>query len=225
LSLLVRRLRFLRPFALNLHRFPLDKDQYERSVFLCLLISGLTGSSQRNLSGRRGVRIIAIGSMIMMFGLGSLHALADESKKLPPSGKVKFQVSYVQPVGKDVKLTDKIMFGTFGFYGITRVTDGDPVFDRLTEHCTGQHYGFETKSGMMNGSCLYTDADGDKMMINWVDDAPPSGGTKKIVGGTGKFAGITGGGPYTSRDLPQPDADIYAWTVDVDLDYKVAPTQ
>lgn len=163
-------------------------------------------------------------SMILALGIASSATAADEAKKLPPIGKVKFQVSYVQPVEHSVNLTDKIMFGTSEFYGITRVVEGDRAFDRLAEHCTGQHYGFEQKSGTQNGACLYTDADGDKMMINWVDDQP-SGGQKKVVSGTGKFAGITGSGTYVFSDVPQPASDVYAWIVDVDLDYKLAPSQ
>src|SRR5690348_14507193 len=118
------------------------------------------------------MRVFATTTTLLVLGFAVPGVLADEAKKLPSSGIVKFQVSYIQTAERDVNLTDKVMFGTTEFYGVTRVIDGDRAFDRMTEHCTGQHYGFDTKSGMMNGSCLYTDADGDKMMVNWVDDAP-----------------------------------------------------
>lgn len=112
------------------------------------------------------------------------------------------------------------------FAGVARATDGQPWFDRMSERCTGSYYKIRGESVGSNGSCLYTDAAGDKLMITWKDTSK-DGGTKEIIGGTGKFAGITGTGTYTMvANLPQPAENVWAWLVDVELDFKTkAATQ
>jgi hypothetical protein len=155
----------------------------------------------------------------------SLSAAAGEVEKLPQSGKAKFQVSYVQWTGRDIQLDDKAGFGTFEFAGITRNVDGKPWFDRMTEHCTGQYYFDEKGLAPTNGSCLYVDADGDKVMINWTDTGS-NAGKKQVVGGTGKYAGITGQGTYKGTDLKDPAEGMDLWLTDVDLDFQMKqPTQ
>jgi hypothetical protein len=154
-----------------------------------------------------------------------LSAMAGEVQGLPQSGKVRFQVSYVQWTGRDIQLDDKAGFGTFEFAGITRNIEGKPWFDRMTEHCTGQYYSDENHLTPTNGSCLYLDADGDKVMINWTGKGSYAG-TKQIVGGTGKYAGITGQGTYTGTDLKAPAEGMDLWLTDVDLDFQMKrPTQ
>ncbi|MEK0082544.1 hypothetical protein [Benzoatithermus flavus] len=155
-----------------------------------------------------------------------LPAMAGDAAKLPQNGKVKFQVSYVQWTGRDIQLDGKTSFGTFEFAGITRNVEGKPWFDRMTEHCTGQYYAGEKRSAATNGSCLYVDPDGDKVMINWTGGTVPYAGTKQVVGGTGKYAGITGQGTYTGTDLKTPAEGMDLWLTDVELDFQIkAPTQ
>ena len=154
-----------------------------------------------------------------------LAASAGEVQKLPPSGKAKFQVSYVQYAGRDIQLDGNSGFGTFEFAGITRNIEGKGWFDRMTEHCTGQYYWAQKVSTPTNGSCLYVDADGDKVMVNWTGTEPYDG-TKHIVGGTGKYAGITGEGTFDGTQLKAPAEGMDLFLTDVELDFQLKqPTQ
>lgn len=167
-------------------------------------------------------RMIASGfAAICILGVASPAGAAEP---LPLEGKVKFQVSYVQWVSRDVELAGASAgFGTFEFAGITRNLDGNAVFNRMTEHCTGQYYYGSENMAQTNGSCLYVDPDGDRMMVNWKSDSSYNG-TKQIVGGTGKYAGITGKGTFTGTQLKAPASGMDLWLTDVELEYKMSKT-
>lgn len=165
---------------------------------------------------------LALAMAMLAVGPAPIASAADAAAKPPASGKARFQVSYVQYADHFVQLDEKNSFGAMEFAGTTRSLDGQPWFDRMSERCTGSYYkvGGESRDG--NGSCLYTDAGGDKVMILW-KDAGGGAGTKEIIGGTGKYAGIGGAGTYTATELPQPAENVWAWVVDVELDFKVKP--
>src|SRR5690349_11201191 len=154
-------------------------------------------------------------------------AKADVAQDLPQSGKAKLQVSYVQTNGRDVALAEATAFGWYEFVGVVRSVDGQPWFDRMTQHCTAQRYGLMTRAVHDNGSCLYSDVDGDKLVVDWAEAGPGFGsGTQRIVGGTGKFAGIGGTGTWRTTPLPDPDEGLHAWLTDVELDFQIKrPTQ
>jgi hypothetical protein len=147
---------------------------------------------------------------------------AGQVEKLPPSGKVSFQVSYVQFDSRDVVMGDRAGFGSFEFGGITRNMDGKSWFDRMSEHCTGQYYWGGGSSPPANGSCLYVDADGDQVMVNWSTTAPYDG-TKQIVGGTGKYVGITGKGTFDGTQLKTAAAGMDYFLTDVELEFQIKP--
>jgi hypothetical protein len=53
-------------------------------------------------------------------------------------------------------------------------------------------------SGPIKGYCAFGDADGDRVFTDFTGNISPAGaeGTNIISGGTGKYAGITGSGPW-----------------------------
>jgi hypothetical protein len=116
-------------------------------------------------------------------------------------------------------------FGSMEFGGITRNMDGKSWFDRMTEYCTGQYYWGAGNSQPSNGSCLYLDADGDQVMVNWTSTGNYDG-MKQIVGGTGKYAGITGKGAYNGTQLKTAATGTDYFLTDVELDFQLKqPTQ
>ena len=170
------------------------------------------------------MRRIATAVLAATLGLGSpLDAVAAQVEKLPASGKARFQVSYVQwAPAREITLGDAAGIGTIEMAGITRNTDGKPWFDRMTERCAGQYYWGDHNQTPGTGTCLYVDADGDQVMVNWKITAPYDG-TKQIVGGTGKYAGITGQGTYKGTDLKSPGAGMDLFLTDVELDFQIKP--
>jgi hypothetical protein len=93
--------------------------------------------------------------------------------------------------------------------GITRNTDGQKFFDNMTVRCIlySQTLGGKRKA---NGACTETDSDGDKVFTTF------DSGTMMhtLIGGTGKYKGISGTAPYTSKVLPPPGEGLSASIVD-----------
>jgi hypothetical protein len=170
-----------------------------------------------------GQSMLSLLAALTAIHVGAVHA--GEVEKLPPSGKARFQVSYVQWTGRDIQMGDQAGFGTFQFGGITRNMDGKTWFDRMTERCMGQYYWGGNDAPPANGSCLYVDADGDQMVVNWSATAPYDG-MKQIVGGTGKYAGITGKGTFDGTQLKSAADGMDYFLTDVELDFQIkSPTQ
>ena len=59
-------------------------------------------------------------------------------------------------------------------------------------------------SSKNKGYCAFGDADGDRIFTDWDGNAVE--GTNHIAGGTGKYKGITGSGPWKCWDTPTPGA-------------------
>ena len=52
------------------------------------------------------------------------------------------------------------------------------------------------------GYCTFGDTDGDRIFVDFTGGSTPDGvlsGSNRIIGGTGKYAGIQGGGPWKCR--------------------------
>lgn len=79
-------------------------------------------------------------------------------------------------------------------------------------------------SGASTGTCLHTDADGDKWLNDYactIDANAPAGalfacsGQAQIVGGTGKYAGATGSTTFTIVFMDVlPDGALAGYTVE-----------
>jgi hypothetical protein len=69
------------------------------------------------------------------------------------------------------------------------------MFNNAAFHCVGateiagsEHLG--------HGLCTYSDKDGDQIMAKW-EGKEPHAGHSTLVGGTGKFSGISGNSDWT----------------------------
>ena len=61
-----------------------------------------------------------------------------------------------------------------------------------------------TPNGASNkGNCYFGDQDGDRIFTSFTGDLGTGSGINNIIGGTGKYAGITGSGPWEC-DWPGP---------------------
>ena len=67
-------------------------------------------------------------------------------------------------------------------------------------------------------------ADGDQVMVNWFLTAPYVG-TKEVVGGTGKYLGITGKGTFAGTPLKASVHGMDLFVTDVTLDFNFSHTQ
>jgi hypothetical protein len=87
-------------------------------------------------------------------------------------------------------------------YGIQSASAGS-LFDNLSVRCVGL-LRFEGNKAAGNGYCIKGDKDGNQYWEAY-EDVAPGKGTSKIVGGLGKFAGITGDIDYTWELVSSPD--------------------
>jgi len=95
-------------------------------------------------------------------------------------------------------------------FGVRVSASGGGPFHGMSTRNTGVIY-FENGVGKTRGYIIYTDKDGDKVIMELNEDAAqmapkPSSGTGEIIGGTGKFEGIQGTMEYTRRNM-RPAAD------------------
>jgi hypothetical protein len=84
--------------------------------------------------------------------------------------------------------------GVDEFTGITRNVMGDGPFHDMSVHCLGL-WTFVNDESNFDGSCVETDKDGDNVFTTFDDQ------NHYIMGGTGKYKGITGTAPYTVIEL------------------------
>ncbi len=86
------------------------------------------------------------------------------------------------------------MGGIDEFTGITRNINGSGPFHDMTVHCLGHWTSIKGEFDFA-GSCVETDTDGHTVFTTFDNE------NHYIVGGTGKYAGITGKAPYTVVQL------------------------
>ena len=74
--------------------------------------------------------------------------------------------------------------------GITRNVKGEGPFHEMSVRCI-DHWSLIGEKFNMNGSCVETDRDGDELFTTFDND------THTLIGGTGKYKGITGKASFT----------------------------
>lgn len=147
----------------------------------------------------RRALVAAIG---MVAGLATTGAMAAD---FPRKGEASFDVfttgkvvaSAATPVGKGILWQET---------GVTRNVAGEAPFDRLEDVCLGHATVVGDDWSRLFGTCVKTDKDGDQILVTW-------GETKdqwSIVGGTGKFKGITGSGTVGKFELLRDQGDVWA---------------
>jgi hypothetical protein len=85
-------------------------------------------------------------------------------------------------------------FRTYELVGVARNESGSGLLNATAFRCTGRA---RTDGRTMgdNGACLFTDGDGDQVMVTY-GGHPQGGGPETLIAGTGKYAGISGAGEW-----------------------------
>jgi hypothetical protein len=140
--------------------------------------------------GTRGASVVALG---LAFALGmSSHSSAQMKEGTYKGTYAAFGKVKAIPVGKD-----RILVIYSDENGQT-LSDG--FFDHAVWLCWG--IGDYTKgTGHDHGQCVATDPAGDQLVDNWVTEDHQLGsktlkGRDNYTGGTGKYAGVSGGGTF-----------------------------
>jgi hypothetical protein len=91
--------------------------------------------------------------------------------------------------------------------GTTENLKGEAMLDKMAARCLALSVDVTDKK-YIDGICVLTDSGGDKIVSTFdtrdVDTSQPemSCGTHIIVGGTGKYKGITGKEPFSCQSMP-----------------------
>lgn len=136
---------------------------------------------------------------------------------------------FEQAVAKEVKLSEQGVFGWVAIGNITMIDEGhaywvgqfsgvytEPDSSSPLNHAAWQCPGFNDVGIAAGGYCVITDRDGDALYAKWENDGgvPVSKGSYVYTGGTGKFAGATGGGNFSGNFAggPHPDGTQSGYT-------------
>jgi hypothetical protein len=91
--------------------------------------------------------------------------------------------------------------------GTTQNMRGEKMLDKMAARCVALNVDLADKK-YIDGTCVLADSEGDKIFSTFdtreVDNSQPemNCGTHTIVGGTGKYKGITGKEPFACNTMP-----------------------
>jgi hypothetical protein len=115
------------------------------------------------------------------------------SAEFPKTGEAEYDTYYIDNVLQKIDSEA----GTGGIVeetGITRNVKGEGPFHDMSVRCL-YHWSLVEGIRHSNGSCVHTDKDGDNIFAIFDDQ------TTYLMGGTGKYKGITGTVRYTEAQL------------------------
>ena len=129
-----------------------------------------------------------LASMAVVLAFCAAPAAAAE---FPKTGSAEYDTYYVDNTVE--KIDSGAGTGVIGEEtGITRNVKGEGPFHDMSVRCL-YHWSVVGETNHFNGSCVETDKDGDNVFTTFDDK------NHYLMGGTGKYKGITGTVPYTFR--------------------------
>ena len=158
--------------------------------------------------------ILVLGLSLALLGFSGSDVLAQQ-QQMPQQGTTTYVTYY------HIRILTTLNMGDVGsedlreLVGITRNIGGQKFFDGMTVRCIQYE---ETLGGVVdyNGACVETDSDGDKVFSTY----KRSGRLHTLVGGTGKYKGISGTGTYTGKKLPSPGEGYLAHIVELKVTWQ-----
>ena len=121
------------------------------------------------------------------------------AQQLPKSGSISFHTGWKDTADAN-EVADKRYQGQGRSVGTTFNDKGAGPLHLGAANCSSAWVVTEG-SGPIKGYCAFGDADGDRVFTDFTGNISPSGaeGINNISGGTGKYAGATGSGPWKCR--------------------------
>lgn len=121
------------------------------------------------------------------------------AQQLPKSGSISFHTGWKDAFEVN-EVSDKRFHGWDHAVGVTFNDRGSGPLHLGPANCYSAFFVVEG-NGSNKGYCAFGDPDGDRLFTDFTGTLSPNGaeGTNTIVGGTGKYAGITGSGPWKCK--------------------------
>jgi hypothetical protein len=152
---------------------------------------------------------LTVGLVMLIVVLGETVSAAD----IPKQGAFSLKV-YVTGTWKAITMGEERLHATYDGVGIVANDKGTGFLNNAASYNLGQVHGVNGIKESETGFIVYTDADGDKVhaTYDWKGVLfKSSHGTFTFVGGTGKYAGITGGGASTFGPTPKAKNDVHLY--------------
>jgi len=121
------------------------------------------------------------------------------AQQLPKSGSINFHTGW-KYAADVMNPAEKHVLGRDAGTGVTFNDKGSGPLHLGPANCYGAFLAVDG-SGKGKGFCAFGDADGDRIFTDYSGTFGPDGanGTNVITGGTGKYAGIQGSGPWKCK--------------------------
>lgn len=143
-----------------------------------------------------------ITSRVAVVGAVSLLGLCAtaQADPLPKSGSISWHTGWKFTGGPSLNPAEKHSMGSGGVSGVSFNDKGAGPLHGGPANCIDAYYVIDGR-GKDKGFCAFGDVDGDRILTEFTGDVGPEGGngTNVIVGGTGKYAGIQGSGPWKCK--------------------------
>lgn len=143
-----------------------------------------------------------------------ISSAQDKPQAMPATGTTNYATYYTTQRFTELKMEETGSQWVQEMVGITRNTDGEALFDNMSVRCLG--YVQQIKDEWFaTGACTETDADGDQVFTTFDMEA------HHIVGGTGKYQGISGKAPYKMNGMPRISSTQTAAVVDHEVTWEI----
>jgi hypothetical protein len=142
----------------------------------------------------------ALGVFVTGLSFATLCAAAG-AQQLPKTGSINWHTGW-KLTAEALPVADKTMQGHGMVGGVTFNDKGTGPLHLGPANCFFTFFVIDGK-GTNQGYCAFGDADGDRIFTEFTGKVGLSNGydegTNVIAGGTGKYAGITGNGPWKCK--------------------------
>jgi hypothetical protein len=125
---------------------------------------------------------------------------------VPPSGETTYVTHYTGLVINIEYLGDGASESLVEMTGVSRNAVGQSAFDGMHAHCLMLSAIIGGKPSV-SGACTETDRDGDHVFTSF------DGSAYKLIGGTGKYKGISGSALYSVTPEPSLQQGRYAYVM------------
>jgi hypothetical protein len=165
----------------------------------------------------------AITAVLVCAGLAA-PAAAQSQNPLPKEGPIELTLSY-QVTFQNIVLDKEFTQSAYESYTTTLAAKEGGFGDRMTGRCLGSTRLVKGKIDAEIGGCRYIDRNGDVFFTSYSYTATDTPGTAigkhVLVGGTGKFTGVTGSWETKRQPLPAPGEGRGAGTGYIKGTYKL----
>jgi len=149
-------------------------------------LSGVFGGALKEVTAMKSI-LASIAVAITFFAAPAVSA------EFPKTGEAEYDTYYIDNVLQKID-SEAGMAGIVEETGITRNVKGEGPFHDMSVRCL-YHWSLVEGTRHSNGSCVHIDKDGDNIFATFNDQ------TTYLMGGTGKYKGITGTVRYTEAQL------------------------